>query len=242
MPTLIALHPPEAVGRQRTVAVEIARTDTLAERSFLVEVEEPAVVLDLLLAIQRDEPTLAFRYSCRVAMCGTCALRLDGRPVLACRTRVPETSESLRIEPLAGLPVLRDLVVDTEPFWSAWRRAEAWFVGRVDEDPVVLPDGDSSRKSVERGLDCIACGACWSACDLASADADFLGPAALTRAMVLVADRRDGARKERLRAVSERGGLTRCHYIHGCSAACPKGLDTANAIRQLGRWRLRAPR
>jgi succinate dehydrogenase/fumarate reductase iron-sulfur protein len=203
-------------------------------------VVEPAVVLDVLLALQRLDPSLGFRYSCRVAMCGTCAVRVDGRPVLACQTRIPAAAAGIHVEPLAGLPVVRDLIVDTGPFWSAWRAVRPWFVPREDGESRPLAAGSASRAAVEEGLDCIACGACWAGCDLAGADPGFLGPAALNRAMTLAADTRDGARDERLRLVAREGGVTRCHYIHGCSNACPKGLDPAAAIRRLRRWSIGA--
>ena len=85
------------------------------------------MVLDVLLALQRADASIGFRYSCRVAMCGTCAIRVDGRPVLACRTPVTAATGALLLEPLAGLPVVRDLIVDTDPFWKAWRSVEPWF-------------------------------------------------------------------------------------------------------------------
>ncbi len=227
-------------GTRRTIEVEVARSDPQALRSFSVGLVEPSVVLDVLLALRRIDPSIAFRYSCRVAMCGTCAIRVDGRPVLACQTRIPESSDGIVLEPLGGLPVVRDLVVDTKPFWDAWRSAMPWFVPAEGGDPHTLAAGDSSRTDVESGLDCVACGACWSACDLTGAKQGFLGPAALNRAMVLSADARDGARDERLRLISNKGGVTRCHYIHGCSGACPKGLDPAASIRRLRRWSINA--
>jgi succinate dehydrogenase/fumarate reductase iron-sulfur protein len=226
----------------RLLEVEIARSAAGSRRGFDVEVEEPATVLDVLLAVQRLDATLGFRYSCRVAMCGTCAVRVDGRPVLACQTRVPADADAFLIEPLAGLPVVRDLIVDTAPFWDAWRRAQPWFVPAEGVEARGLAAGDPSRKAVEAGLDCIGCGACWTACDLAGAGPGFLGPAALNRAMVLAADARDGAREERLRLVAREGGVTRCHYIHGCSGACPKGIDPAASIRRLRRWSIGAAR
>ena len=228
------------VGTRRTLEVEIARTDAEARRSFQVELVEPAVVLDIVLALQRLDASIAFRYSCRVAMCGTCALRVDGRPVLACQTRIPAVADRIVLEPLAGLPVIRDLIVDTTPFWDAWRQVKPWFVPPEDGKPRTLAANDRSRKSVESGLDCIGCGACWTACDLAGAEHGFLGPAALNRAMVLAADDRDGARSERLALASQEGGVTRCHYIHGCSSACPKGIDPAASIRRLRRWSISA--
>ena len=107
------------------LAVEIARTDEEARSRFDVEIGEPAMVLDVLLALQRTDASIGFRYSCRVAMCGTCAIRVDGRPVLACRTPVTAATEALQLEPLAGLPVVRDLIVDTDPLLEgvAERRA-----------------------------------------------------------------------------------------------------------------------
>jgi succinate dehydrogenase / fumarate reductase iron-sulfur subunit/fumarate reductase iron-sulfur subunit len=223
------------------VRVSIARSSSDAQDRFELDLMEPAVVLDVLLAVQRLDPTLAFRYSCRVSMCGTCALRVDGRPVLACQTRLPAGTDEIRIQPLAGLPVVRDLIVDTTPFWDAWRRVKPWFQPAAGK-PRALAADDPSRTTVESGLDCIGCGVCWTACDLAGAGHDFIGPAALNRAMVLAADDRDGAREERLDLVSHEGGVTRCHYIHGCSGACPKGIDPAASIRRLRRWSIGAAR
>ena len=225
------------------LAVEIARSDGEAERHFSLDLgHEPLMVLDVLLALQRTDASLGFRYSCRVAMCGTCAIRVDGRPALACRTPAAASSGRLLLEPLAGLPVVRDLIVDTTPFWNAWRSVEPWFTPPADGEPRVLAAGDPSREAVEAGLDCISCGACWTACDLAGAGSGFAGPAALNRAMTLAADDRDGARHRRLELVSREGGVTRCHYIHGCSGACPKGLDPAASIRRLRRWSIGAAR
>jgi succinate dehydrogenase/fumarate reductase iron-sulfur protein len=232
---------PGAAGAPRPLQVTIARSTEGARTSFEVSVPQPAVVLDVLLALQRHDPSLGFRYSCRVSMCGTCALRVDGRPALACQTPIPSTAEELVLEPLAGLPIIRDLIVDMAPFWDEWRRLTPWFVP-AEGEPRTLAADDASRTAVETGLDCISCGACWSACDLAGGAHGFRGPAALNRAMVLVADDRDGARDARLRAVSESGGVTSCHYIHGCSGACPKGIDPAASIRRLRRWSISAPR
>jgi succinate dehydrogenase/fumarate reductase iron-sulfur protein len=231
---------PAPPGTLRTLAVELARGDAEARSSFQVDVVEPAVVLDVLLALQRLDPTVGFRYSCRVGMCGTCAIRIDGRPALACQTQIPAAAEGLLLQPLAGLPVVRDLIVDTTPFWDAWRRATPWFVPPADGEPRTLAAGDPSREAVEAGLDCVSCGACWTACDLAGTERGFLGPAALNRAMVLAADTRDGARDERLRLVAREGGVTRCHYLHGCSGACPRGIDPAASIRRLRRWSIGA--
>ncbi len=225
---------------QATVSVRVARSDAGAETTFEVERFEPMTALDLLLAIQREQDlSIAFRFSCRVGMCGTCTVRVDGRAALACTTPVEPDLRDVRLEPMAGLPVVRDLIVDMAPFWDEWARVTPYLVPRagLDEPAVIEPDSEERRR-IDPSLDCITCGACYSSCGVSASGRDFLGPAALTRAMVLVADSRDAARDERLRAVGQSDGVDRCRYIYGCSAVCPKGLDPAGAIRALRRWRL----
>jgi succinate dehydrogenase / fumarate reductase iron-sulfur subunit/fumarate reductase iron-sulfur subunit len=198
------------------------------------------MVLDALLAIQRrHDPSLGFRYSCRVGMCGTCTLRLDGRSVLACQTLLEPDQRTIRLDPLAGLPVVRDLIVDMRPFFDEWARVKPYVVpaANTTEPATILPDAPE-RQIIDPSLDCITCGACYSGCGIATYRRDFLGPAALNRAMVLIADSRDAARAERLRAVTGDDGAWRCRYVHACTAVCPKGLDPAGAIRRLRRWRL----
>jgi succinate dehydrogenase/fumarate reductase iron-sulfur protein len=222
-----------------TIDVRVGRSDPAASDTFAVRRIEPMTVLDVLLGIQRDhDPTLGFRFSCRVSMCGTCTVRLDGRAVLACQERVEPGVEAMRIAPAAGLPVIRDLLVDTRPFWDEWARVTPYLVPRDDLDaPAQIRPDSPERALIDPALDCIGCGACWSSCGVADSTRDFLGPAALTRAMVLVADSRDAAGAERLEAVTAGDGVDRCHYIYGCTAVCPKGLDPAAAIRRLREWR-----
>lgn len=243
-PALLPRDRTPAAAVPGTVEVTVARSDPAAQRDFQVERFRPMVVLDLLIAIQQEhDPSLAFRYSCRVAACGTCTVRVDGRPVLACQTIVEDDRRAARIEPLGGLPVVRDLIVDLGPFFDRWRRVTPFLVPvGADREPeravVAAPD----RGAIDEGLDCITCGACFAACGMAAAGASFLGPAALLRAMSLVADRRDGAAEARLEVVGGDGGVDFCHGIGACTEVCPKGLDPARAIRRLRRWRLRPPR
>lgn len=229
--------------------VTVARSGQGAPSEFVVTRIRPMMVLDALLAVQREhDPALAFRFSCRVGMCGTCTVRVDGRSVLACQTEVPTDTERMRIDPLAGLPVLRDLVVDTGPFWQAWASVRPYLVPDEDTDvgmdgePAVIAPDSAERRDIDPALDCIGCAACFSSCGIASAHRDFIGPAALNRAMVLIADSRDDATAERLEVVGAESGVDRCHYIYGCSAACPKGLDPARAIRRLRGRRFRGDR
>ncbi|MBD0357617.1 MAG: succinate dehydrogenase/fumarate reductase iron-sulfur subunit [Rubrobacter sp.] len=195
------------------VRVTISRSDPGAERTFLVERIEPMMVLDLLLAIQREhDPSIGFRYSCRVAMCGTCTLRMDGRAILACQTPLEPGRNEVRLDPLAGLPVVRDLVVDMKPFFEEWARVRPYLepLEGLDEPAHLKPDSPE-RQIIDPSLDCITCGACYSSCGLADHRRDFLGPAALNRAMVLIADSRDAAGPERLEAVTAGDGVDRCH-------------------------------
>lgn len=223
------------------VRVRVSRSDPAAEGTFDVDRFAPMMVLDLLLGIQHEQdPSIAFRFSCRVGMCGTCTLRVDGRAALACTTPVEPDLRELCLEPMAGLPVVRDLIVDMAPFWDEWARVTPYLVPRAElDEPAVVEPGSQERRRIDPSLDCITCGACYSSCGISASGRDFIGPAALNRAMVLVADSRDAAGDERMRAVSRSDGVDRCHYIYGCSAVCPKGLDPARAIRALRRWRLR---
>jgi len=230
----------EPVGGAPTIHVTVQRSDPNARSSFEVERTEPMMVLDALLAIQRStEPALGFRYSCRVGMCGTCTVRLDGLPVLACQTPLDHSRRAIRLDPLGGLPVVRDLIVDMTPFFDEWARVKPYLVpASTSDEPASIPPNAPERKIIDPALDCIMCGACYAGCGIASVKRDFLGPAALNRAMVLIADRRDAERESRLRAVTGADGVWRCRYIHACTVVCPKQLDPAGAIRRLRRWRL----
>jgi succinate dehydrogenase/fumarate reductase iron-sulfur protein len=222
----------EETGR---VSVRLARSDAGARRDFEVPRFEPMTVLDILLAIQRlEDPSIGFRFSCRVAMCGTCTVRVDGRSVLACQEVVAPHRTHLRIDPAAGFPVVRDLIVDMAPFWEQWRRVTPYLVPADDlDEPATIAPDSAERREIDPALDCIQCGACFSSCAVAGLDRDFLGPAALNRAAVLIADSRDAAGEHRMEIATGASGVDRCHYVYGCSGVCPKGLDPAHAIRRL---------
>jgi succinate dehydrogenase / fumarate reductase iron-sulfur subunit/fumarate reductase iron-sulfur subunit len=227
-----------AAGAARAIRVLVRRSGAGAREEFTVHARDPLTVLDLLREIQRGhDASLAFRYSCRVAMCGTCGVRVNGRSTLACRAVLPATADEVEVAPLAGLPVLRDLVVDMRPFWAQWARVMPWFVPASDEVERIAP-GSAAAERVDRALGCISCGACYSTCEVAQHRSDYLGPAALNRALALIADPRDGATKERLSLAGGSGGVDRCHYVGGCTSACPIGLDPARSIVELRRLRL----
>jgi succinate dehydrogenase/fumarate reductase iron-sulfur protein len=226
------------------IRLTVERSEPDSRRDFALEPDGLHVVLDILAAAARQDPSLAFRYSCRSGYCGTCTVVVDGRPGLACQMVAPEGGR-LHVAPLGGFPVVRDLIVDPEPLVA--RMAEATggpartVAAEVAED---VDDGqprpiDSRRGTVaDDSIDCITCGACFAACDMSAADRPFLGPAALTRAMVVIADPATSDRGLRLAGVSGTDGMDGCRGIGACSLVCPKGLDPARAIRRLRRWRL----
>lgn len=215
--------------------VRIRRSADQAQERFEVERFPAMTVLDVLLAIQREsDPSIGFRFSCRVAMCGTCTLRVDGRSVLACQALVQDHAREIEIGPMAGYPVVRDLVVDMTPFWEQWARITPYLEPKesLTEPATVRPDSEE-REAIDGALDCIQCGACYSSCGVSGQHKTFLGPAALTRAMVLVNDSRDASGRKRLAVISGQDGADRCHLIYGCTGVCPKDLDPAQAIRRI---------
>jgi fumarate reductase iron-sulfur subunit len=207
---------------------------------FEVPREESQTVLDVVTYIQRRlEPTLAYRFACRVGMCGSCAMTVNGVARWTCRTHVARVARDGRLEiaPLANLPVIRDLATDMREFFDKWTRAKGQFAPtatRKDEFARVPPES-SARAAANAAIECIGCGACYASCDVAAWNRDYLGPAALNRAWTLVNDVRDAARIERLRAVSGDAGCHSCHTHMSCTERCPKQLSPTASIAGLKR-------
>jgi fumarate reductase iron-sulfur subunit len=207
-------------------------------REFDVPRQRSQTVLDVVTYIQRTlDPTLAYRYACRVGMCGSCAMTVNGEPRWTCRTHVDKVLEhdTISVAPLKNLPVIRDLVTDMREFFDKWARARGQFTPtrtKHDDFARVQPESEN-RKAVDAGIECIGCGVCYSACDVVSWNPDYLGPAALNRAWTLVKDGRDGGRLERLRAVAGDAGCHSCHTHMSCTERCPKHLSPTAGIAGL---------
>jgi fumarate reductase iron-sulfur subunit len=218
--------------------VFIQRGDSTQE--FEVPRQPSQTVLDVVTHIQRHlDPTLAYRYACRVGMCGSCAMTVNGVPRWTCRTHVDRVlhSDSLSIGPLRNLPVIRDLVTDMREFFDKWARAKGQFKGgrtKKDDFSKVSPQSEG-RTFVDAGIECIGCGVCYAACDVVSWNPDYLGPAALNRAWTLVKDERDSLKAERLRAVSGDAGCHSCHTHLSCTERCPKHISPTAGIAGLKR-------
>jgi fumarate reductase iron-sulfur subunit len=211
-----------------------------AYEQFEVPRHSSQTVLDVVIYIQRVlDPSLAYRYACRVGMCGSCAMMVNDVPRWTCRTHVDKVAHGDRLEiaPLRNLPVIRDLVVDMREFFDKWARAKGDFRGRQtkEDDFAPVPPSSEPRQLADAGIECIGCGVCYAACDVVKWNPDYLGPAALNRAWTLVNDVRDAGRLERLRAVSGDAGCHACHSHVSCTERCPKKLSPTGSIAGLKR-------
>jgi fumarate reductase iron-sulfur subunit len=202
-------------------------------------------VLDVVTHIQRHlQPDLSYRFACRVGMCGSCAMTVNGVARWTCRTHVSKVAADGRLEiaPLSHLPVVKDLVTDMSEFFDKWARAKGQFRGsrtRDDDFERVRPDSPR-RQAADAGIECIGCGVCYASCDVVGWRPDFLGPAALNRAWTLVNDERDRVGAERLKAVAGDAGCHSCHTQGSCTERCPKHLAPTAGIAGLKRLVARA--
>jgi fumarate reductase iron-sulfur subunit len=220
------------------VKVLVKRGDSFQE--FEVPRQPSQTVLDVVTYIQRAlDPTLAYRFACRVGMCGSCAMMVNDVPRWTCRTHIDKVlkNETIEIAPLRNLPVIRDLVVDMREFFDKWARAKGEFRGAQTkhDDFAKVPPQSRERVSVDQGIECIGCGVCYAACDVVKWNPDYLGPAALNRAWTLVSDVRDNQGLERLRAVSGDAGCHACHTHVSCTERCPKHISPTAGIAGLKR-------
>jgi len=233
-------------GQEMTVSVwrEDGLNGTAANgrfQEFRVPTMESQTVLDVVSWIQQNvDPTLSYRYACRVGMCGSCAMMVNGKPRWTCRThinKVLDNNNNISIAPLRNLPVIKDLATDMDAFFDKWIEAEGVFhptVTRKDPFEPIKPD-DPARIAANEAIECINCAVCHAACDVVSVNPEYLGPAALNRAWSLTNDQRDGARAIRLEAVSRGGGCHNCHSQQGCTTLCPNGLNPTASIARLKR-------
>jgi fumarate reductase iron-sulfur subunit len=211
-----------------------------AVQEYEVPREPSQTVLDVVTYIQRRlDPTLAYRYACRVGMCGSCAMTVNGVPRWTCRTHVDKVVRNDRLEvgPLRNLPLVRDLVVDMREFFDKWARAKGQFRGERTkaDDFARVPPQSAERTLVDKSIECIGCGVCYAACDVVKWNPQYLGPAALNRAWTLVNDVREQGNAERLRAIAGDAGCHACHSHVSCTERCPKHISPTAGIAGLKR-------
>jgi len=228
-----------------TLQVEIWRgTESGSFQPFAIPRREHQTVLDVVSEIQREhDATLSYRFACRVGMCGSCAMVVNGRPRWTCRTRVSEVidGDRLQLEPLRNFPVVKDLAVEMTQFFDKWKAAKGYFEPGATpaKEFAVVPPATPERQAADAGIECIGCGVCYSACDVMAWDSDYLGPAALNRAWTLANDVRDRGNDARLAAVSGGSGCQACHTHMSCTSFCPKAIAPTYAIAGLKRAVLR---
>jgi succinate dehydrogenase/fumarate reductase iron-sulfur protein len=228
------------------VTIRVRRSEPSRWQTFEVPLQDRTTVLDALFVVQREQDrSLAFRCACRAAMCGSCAMVINGSERLACKTSLAAMSNGrpVRVEPLRNLPVLKDLVVDVEPLFDKYVAISPWLIADpAVVEPAAVPPSTPARQQIGEGLDCISCGACYSACPMVASDPHYLGPMQLLRAFNVLADARElpVGMDVREAEVFGRHGVWRCHGIGECTRVCPKGLDPSLAIRRLKRAALGA--
>lgn len=224
--------------------VRVARFDPdgAGERrydEYTVDVPDNAMVLDALIDIRENvDETLSVRCSCRSAICGSCAMRVNGQATLVCNTpvtKVAPNGETITVEPMGNMPVLKDLVVDLEVFWNKVRAIQPWLQPEGPEPEREYIVANEHMLNLINTVQCILCGACVSDCTVLEVDPSFLGPAALAKAYRFAADPRDGHKQERLEAYSGPGGIWDCTHCFQCVEVCPKGVAPMDWILALRR-------
>lgn len=206
--------------------------------SYLIPWRENQTILDVVTEIQRTlEPTLSYRFACRVGVCGSCAMTVNGRPRWTCRTHVRRVEEDgqIVIEPLRNMPRIKDLVVDMSGFFDKWKKAGNRFVGTAtrNDPPANIAPQSRRRKLADAAIECINCGVCHAACDVVAWDRQYLGPAALNRAWSLFNDERHADPRAVLRQASAGSGCNACHSQGNCMTHCPVHLSPTGSIAGL---------
>ena len=230
-----------------TIKVEVFKGEngTGGYKVFDVPRLENQTVLDVVTYIQRRlDPGLAYRFACRVGMCGSCAMMVNGRPRWTCRTHVGNVVKEgrLKLDPLRNLPHIRDLTADLVPFFDKMQKAGGCFVA-AEEIPRTMVNIDPqspARQTVDAGIECIGCAVCYAACDVVAWKPDYVGPAALNRVWTLVNDARIDDVRRQLKLATQDGGCLSCHSQGACSVHCPKSLNPSQSITGLKRAAARA--
>lgn len=203
---------------------------------FTIEIDPKERVLDALHKIKWDvDGTLTFRRSCAHGICGSDAMRINGRNRLACKTLIKDLSpeKPISVEPIKGLTVLKDLVVDMEPFFQAYRDVMPFLITSGNEPTRERLQSAEDRERFDDTTKCILCAACTSSCPVFWNDGQYFGPAAIVNAHRFIFDSRDEAGEQRLEILNDRDGVWRCRTTFNCTDACPRGIEVTKAIAEV---------
>jgi succinate dehydrogenase / fumarate reductase iron-sulfur subunit len=222
------------------VKVKVLRYNPVTDKkphwqNYDVDVEEDVTILDVLNEIHWNiDGTLAYRRSCRSAICGSCAMKVNGRNVLACETPLHAfKGNKLKIEPLPGFKILKDLVVDLDDFFAKLERIKPYLILNKPVPDKEFRQSPQDFEQIRDAVNCILCAACTSSCPSLWGNNDYLGPAALLKAYRFIFDTRDDGTDERLDIIDDRDGIWRCHVIFNCMEACPKDIKITEYLSRL---------
>jgi succinate dehydrogenase / fumarate reductase, iron-sulfur subunit len=205
--------------------------------TYVVDQEATDRVLDALNAVKWQlDGTLTYRRSCAHGVCGSDAMRINGRNRLACKLLIQDVGTNITLEPLIGFRVIKDLVVDMEPFFASYRLIKPFMIN--DDTP---PTGreryqsQEDRDLIDDTSKCIMCAACTSSCPITWTNAEYVGPQAIVAAHRFIYDSRDQGAEQRLAVLNDKSGVWRCRTIFNCTDACPRGIKVTRAIEQVKR-------
>ncbi|MGC8938389.1 MAG: succinate dehydrogenase iron-sulfur subunit, partial [Thermodesulfovibrio sp.] len=203
---------------------------------FRIKLNSMERVLDGLIKIKETrDGTLTFRKSCAHGVCGSCAMKINGKNRLACQTLVKDLPEVIEIEPLPSLPVIKDLVVDMTLFFEKNDKVLPYLINDEPAPERERIQSPEDQHKILESITCIMCGSCTTSCPVFWADKEYLGPSALLKAYRFIFDSRDRATEQRLEAITGEHGLWRCHSIFNCVEVCPKEIDITKHILKLKR-------
>ncbi|MFE6100540.1 succinate dehydrogenase iron-sulfur subunit [Streptomyces laurentii] len=242
-PVLDKVEKEAAASHNITVTFRIRRfnpeiSDAAVWEDFQIELDPKERVLDGLHKIKWDlDGTLTFRRSCAHGICGSDAMRINGKNRLACKTLIKDLNpeKPITVEPIKGLTVLKDLVVDMEPFFQAFRDVMPFLITKGNEPTRERLQSAEDRERFDDTTKCILCAACTSSCPVFWNDGQYFGPAAIVNAHRFIFDSRDEAGEQRLEILNDKDGVWRCRTTFNCTDACPRGIEVTKAIQEVKR-------
>ena len=232
------------VGAVRTfeVTLKVKRYDPERDtaphfETYRVTAHATDRVLDALHQIKWDQDgSLAFRRSCAHGVCGSDAMRINGKNRLACKTLIRDVNpdKPIVVEPVAGLPVEKDLIVDMEPFFDSYREVMPYLVAQREPTRERL-QSQADKDRFDDTTKCILCAACTTSCPVFWTDGRYFGPASIVNAHRFIFDSRDEATEQRLEILNDKEGVWRCRTTFNCTEACPRGIEVTKAIQEVKR-------
>jgi len=227
------------VTATRTITLKIRRFNPEVDAEphwerFAVPAQATDRVLNLLHYVKWElDGSLTFRRSCAHGVCGSDAMRINGVNRLACKVLVRDMPDEIMIEPIKGLPIEKDLVVDMEPFFEAYRSVKPYLITYGNEPTRERTQSQADRDRFDDTTKCILCAACTTSCPVYWTDGSYFGPAAIVNAHRFIFDSRDQAADERLEILNDREGVWRCRTTFNCTEACPRGIEITKAISEV---------